>query len=535
MKNMKPLAFAVAALLAAMAPASAQIVTKYSGIQPIEHPSSYAEKYFGEEVGLLTNGTVKVEVYHNTQLGDAVANVQSVRNGTIGFTTVSASNLNQVVPAMDMYSLPFLFKNEAQFWWFLAQPQAAELAKPLEAKGIKILAYIDSGSRNFFTQKAVRTPDDLKGQKIRVMASPVMVNTMKSLGATGVPVAWAELYTALQTGVVDGAENNHPSVVAKKFYEVSKFYTLDEHMRIPDVLIMSMKLWNQLNDEQKKAVIEAGARAQAYMRGAWNISEVKDLQALKSNFTEIIVPDKAPFVKAVSGLVDEEAKRLGRREDRRLHPRFAKELLSPAIDRAKRGGRPPPRASRGRMPWLLDLLDRFAASARRRRALGLHRSGHALFLIVVVAVVARYGFGQAVSWTEEVPRYLLIWISFLAAAVGVLQRDHVGFDVLFNALPKGARRVLGVALSVLIFGFGWIVFRYGIDVRPGFRRRPDGDDPLHQLLVLPGDADLRLPDDGVRLQAHGRRDRAAGSGRHHRHQRGLGHDPRSSSASPSSS
>ena len=308
---MRMIAAVAATALLSLAPAQAQIVTKYSGIQPIEHPSSYAEKYFGEEVGVLTKGAVKVEVYHNTQLGDAVANVQSIRNGTIGFTTVSASNLNQVVPAMDMYSLPFLFKNEQHFWWFLAQPEAAALAKPLEDKGIKVLGYIDSGSRNFFTQKAVRTPDDLKGQKIRVMASPVMVNTMKALGATGVPVAWAELYTALQTGVVDGAENNHPSVVAKKFYEVSKYYTLDEHMRIPDLMIMSMKLWNQLNDEQKKAVAEAGQRAQAYMRGAWKISEVKDLQALKSNFTEIVTPDKAPFVKAVSGLVQEEGKRLG--------------------------------------------------------------------------------------------------------------------------------------------------------------------------------------------------------------------------------
>jgi tripartite ATP-independent transporter DctP family solute receptor len=295
----------------AIAPANAQIVTKYSGIQPLDHPSSFAEKYFGEEVGVLTKGTIKVEVYHNTQLGDAVANVQSIRNGTIGFTTVSASNLNQVLPAMDMYSLPFLFKNEQHFWWFLAQAPAAELAKQLEDKGIKILGYIDSGSRNFFTQKPVRTPDDLKGQKIRVMASPVMVNTMKAMGATGVPVAWAELYTALQTGVVDGAENNHPSVVAKKFYEVTKYYTLDEHMRIPDLLICSMKLWTQLNDEQKAALTEAGARAQAYMRGAWKISEIKDLQALKSNFTEIIAPDKAPFVQAVSGLVGEEAKRLG--------------------------------------------------------------------------------------------------------------------------------------------------------------------------------------------------------------------------------
>ena len=307
---MRMIAAVVATALVTLAPAHAQIVAKYAGIQPIDHPSSYSEKYFGEEVGLLTKGAIKVEVYHNTQLGDAVANVQSIRNGTIGFSTVSASNLNQVVPAMDMYSLPFLFKNEAHFWWFLAQPQAAELAKPLEDKGIKVLGYLDSGARNFFTQKAVRTPDDLKGQKIRVMASPVMVNTMKALGATGVPVAWAELYTALQTGVVDGAENNHPSVVAKKFYEVSKFYTLDEHMRIPDVLIMSMKLWNQLNDEQKKVVSEAGQRMQAYMRGAWHVSEVKDLQALKGNFTEIVTPDKAPFVKAVSGLVAEEGKRL---------------------------------------------------------------------------------------------------------------------------------------------------------------------------------------------------------------------------------
>jgi tripartite ATP-independent transporter DctP family solute receptor len=308
---MRKIAFAALALCAAATAANAQIVTKYSGIQPLDHPSSFAEKYFGEEVGVLTKGAVKVEVYHNTQLGDAVANVQSIRNGTIGFTTVSASNLNQVLPAMDLYSLPFLFKNEAHFWWFLAQPQAAELTKQLEDKGIKVIGYIDSGSRNFFTSKPVRTPDDLKGQKVRVMASPVMVNTMKAMGATGVPVAWAELYTALQTGVVDGAENNHPSVLAKKFYEVSKYYTLDEHMRIPDVLAMSMKLWTQLNDDQKKAVMEAGARTQAYMRGAWKISEEKDLATLKSNFTEIITPDKAPFVKAVASLVQDESKRLG--------------------------------------------------------------------------------------------------------------------------------------------------------------------------------------------------------------------------------
>src|SRR5438034_1383384 len=192
--------------------AGAQIVTKLSGIQPLEHPSSYAEKFFAEQVSILTNGAIKVENYHNTQLGDAVANVQSIRNGTIGFTVVSASNLNQVVPAMDMLSLPFIFKNESHFWWYLAQPEAENFVKALEEKGIKKIAYIDSGSRNLFTQKA--------------------------------------------------------------------------------------------------AVMQAGALTQAYMRGAWKISELKDLQELKAKFTQIIEPDKAPFMEAVKPLVMSEAKRL---------------------------------------------------------------------------------------------------------------------------------------------------------------------------------------------------------------------------------
>jgi len=280
---MKLLASVALATVLAASAASAQIVTKLSGIQPLEHPSSYAEKFFAEQVAILTKGTVKVETYANTQLGDAVANVQSVRNGTIGFTVVSASNLNQVVPAMDMLSLPFIFKNEAHFWWYLAQPVAEESVKALADKGVK---------------------------KIRVMASPVMVKTMEALGATGVPVAWAELYTALQTGVVDAAENNHPSVVAKKFYEVSKYYTIDEHMRIPDLLVVSMKFYNSLNDQQKAAVMQAGALTQAYMRGAWKISENKDLAELKAKFTQILDVDKQPFMDAVAPLVSAESKRL---------------------------------------------------------------------------------------------------------------------------------------------------------------------------------------------------------------------------------
>jgi tripartite ATP-independent transporter DctP family solute receptor len=304
-------AVALVAASIAAAPAWAETITaRYSGIQPANHPSTYTEQFFAQKVDDLTNGTLKIDTFSNAQLGDAVANVQSVRNGTIGFTTVSAANLNQVLPQMDMYTLPYLFRNERHFWWFLSTPEAAALVEPLEAKGIKVLGYIDSGARNFFGDKPIKTPADLDGQKVRVMASPVAAGMMKVMGGTGVPVSWSELYTALQTGVVDGAENNNPSILTKKFYEVSKYYTVDEHARIPDLMIMSMKLYNRLDDQQKAAVVESGHLAQAYMRGAWKISDQVAFAELQSKFKEVIEPDKQPFIDAVSGFVKSEAQRL---------------------------------------------------------------------------------------------------------------------------------------------------------------------------------------------------------------------------------
>ena len=205
-------------------PATAAQVLKFSSIHEPAHPSAHTADFFATRVNELTNGDVEVQVYHSRQLGDARDNVENVRNGSIAFTSVSISNLSQVLPVMDVWSLPYIFKSDDHYWYVLNHPRAMDFMKQLEPKGIKTITWITSGARNFFTQKPVRTPADMKGMKIRVMASPVMINTMKALGASGVPVAWGELYSALQTGVVDGAENNHPSLVSMKFYEVSKYY-----------------------------------------------------------------------------------------------------------------------------------------------------------------------------------------------------------------------------------------------------------------------------------------------------------------------
>jgi len=286
-------------------------VLKYATIHEPVHPVGYTAEFFAERVKQLTNGEIQVQVFHSRQLGDARDNVENVRNGSIAVTTLSVSNLSHVLPVMDVWSLPYIFKSDDHYWYVLNSPKSMEFMRPLEAKGIKTITWITSGARNFFTQKPVRSPADMKAMKIRVMASPVMINTMKAMGASGVPVAWGELYTALQTGVVDGAENNHPSLISMKFYEVSKFYTLDEHMRIPDLTIISTKVFEKLSKPQQAAILRAGEEATAYMRGAWKVSEVESLNQLKGLMKEIITVDKQPFQDSVAPIVKDEAKRLG--------------------------------------------------------------------------------------------------------------------------------------------------------------------------------------------------------------------------------
>ena len=302
----------IAAILAAsVSTAHAQKTLKLNGVQPPSHPVSMTHEFFADRVKTLTDGSINIDVNHARALGDAVESVQSLRDGTLAFVTVSASNLSQIDRRMDMFSLPFLFKTADHYWDYLTSEKAAEFVAPLEDRGIRVLAFMDSGARNFFAGKAIRTPADLAGQKIRVMASPVQVKMVEAMGGTGVPIAWGDLYNALQTGVVDGAENNHPSVFTMKFYEVSDYYTLDEHARIPDMLIMSQDVYESLSADEQAAIDKAADEAEAYMRGAWAASEQMSLEQLRPLFTEIIEPEKQPFIDAVTPLLKEQGEALG--------------------------------------------------------------------------------------------------------------------------------------------------------------------------------------------------------------------------------
>ncbi|MCL6608326.1 MAG: DctP family TRAP transporter solute-binding subunit [Geminicoccaceae bacterium] len=294
-------------------PARAAIELKMNGLHAPDHALSMTHEFFAERVQQLTKGAIKLDVHHARGLGDAVESVQSIRNGTIAFFTVSAANLSQVDPRIDMFSLPFLFKNAKHYWWYLTSERARNFVKPLEEKGIVVLGFMDSGARSFFAKEEISDPTKLAGKKIRTMASPVQIAMMEAFGGTGVPVAWGELYNALQTGVVDGAENNPPSVRSMKFYEVTKVLVLNEHARIPDILIASKRVMDRLTPAQREAIFQAGREAEAYMRGAWAADEKASLAFLKSlpDFKVIENVDKKPFLEKVSALLDREAKRLG--------------------------------------------------------------------------------------------------------------------------------------------------------------------------------------------------------------------------------
>jgi TRAP-type C4-dicarboxylate transport system substrate-binding protein len=172
----------------ALANGASAIDLKLNGLQPPEHPVFLTHKFFAERVGQLTGGEVQIEVYDARGLGDAVETVQSLRNGTVALATISASNLSQVLPQMDMFSLPYLFKSADHYWAYLNSDRARAFVKPLEDKGIVVLAFMDSGARNFFSEQPIRSVKDVEGKKIRVMASPVQVKTIEAMGGTGVPI-----------------------------------------------------------------------------------------------------------------------------------------------------------------------------------------------------------------------------------------------------------------------------------------------------------------------------------------------------------
>ncbi len=280
------------------------IVLRLADNQPIGYPTVVGDEDFARRVGEYTNGRIKVEVYPQGQLGDEKSAIEQVQFGGIDFTRVSISPLSDFQPLLNALQMPYLYRDADHMWKVLNGEIGDYFLNSMTAKGFVGLVYYDSGARNFYTtKKPIYTVADMKGMKIRVQESSLMMGLVQALGAVPTPMAYGDVYSALQTGVIDGAENNWPSYDTSSHYEVAKFLSIDEHTRVPEMIIASKITMDKLSAEDQAIIKRAARESQAVQIKSWadfeKVSEAK-VRAAGSKINTI--NDQAEFAAAMAPL-----------------------------------------------------------------------------------------------------------------------------------------------------------------------------------------------------------------------------------------
>ena len=262
----------------------------------VNHSVHKAMVKMGEDLAQISGGKMNLEIYPSQQLGTERECIELLQIGSLDMTKVSVGVMENFAPRMKVFGLPYLFRDRQHSFDVLDGPVGQELLDEGTKFWIKGLGYYDAGSRSFYTKdKPINTPKDLNGLKIRVMESVTAMDMVKGLGGSPTPISWGELYTSLQQGVVDGAENNPPSFYLSRHYEVCKYYSLDEHTALPDVLIIGTHIWNQLSTQEKEWLQQAVNKSIIYQRKLWAIAEKEALEEVQKAGVTIIRPDKTLF------------------------------------------------------------------------------------------------------------------------------------------------------------------------------------------------------------------------------------------------
>ena len=308
--------FAVAALFPALAAlplesalAQQKVVLKASDVHPAGYPTVAAIESMGKKLEAATNGRISVQMFASMQLGGEKEAVEQAQVGALALARVSVGALGPVVDELNVFNMPYLFRNTAQMQKVIDGPIGQELLDKVTSNpkaGLIGLCWMDAGARSLYdTKKAIRNIDDLKGMKFRVMGNPMFVDMMNALGGNGVAMGYDQVFSALQTGVVDGAENNPPSFVFDNHYQVAKFYTLDEHLIVPEILVMSKKIWDGLSPADQALIRKFSREAQAEERVLWNKYEKDAMDKAKAaGITITEISDKKPFQAAVKPVWD---------------------------------------------------------------------------------------------------------------------------------------------------------------------------------------------------------------------------------------
>ncbi|ESW86562.1 MULTISPECIES: TRAP transporter substrate-binding protein [unclassified Mesorhizobium] len=285
--------------------AGAQTVLRSADTHPDGYPTVEAVKYLGELIKERTAGRYSVEVYHSAQLGEEKDTIEQTQTGVIDLNRVSMGPFNGIVPETAVPSLPYMFRSVEHMRHVMDGPIGDEILKAFETHDLVGLAFYDSGARSFYnTKKDITSIADLKGMKFRVIQSDVFVDMVNALGANATPMAYGEVYSALETGVIDGAENNWPSFESAKHYEVAKHYTVDQHQIVPEVLVMSKSSWDRLTPEDQAIVKQAAKDSVVKMRELWDAQEKKSREIVEKAGVKVSEIDKQPLIDAMKPVYD---------------------------------------------------------------------------------------------------------------------------------------------------------------------------------------------------------------------------------------
>jgi tripartite ATP-independent transporter DctP family solute receptor len=295
--------FAFGSLLIGIA--NAETVLRSSDTHPDGYPTVEAVKYMGDLIKQRTNGRYSVEVYHSAQLGEEKDTIEQTQTGVIDLNRVSMGPFNGIVPETAVPSLPYIFRSVEHMRHVMDGPIGDQILKAFEAHNLVGLAFYDSGARSFYNTKMdITSMADMKGMKFRVIQSDVFVDMVNALGANATPMAYGEVYSALQTGVIDGAENNWPSFESAKHFEVAKHYTLDQHQIVPEVLVMSKASWDKLSPEDQAIVRQAAKDSVVKMRELWDAQEKESRDIVEKAGVKVSEIDKQPLIDAMKPVYD---------------------------------------------------------------------------------------------------------------------------------------------------------------------------------------------------------------------------------------
>ena len=265
------------------------------------HPVHQAMVFMADRVKKESRGRITIRIYPNGQLGSERELVELLQIGILDITKVSVATLENFVPEVKVFSLPYLFRDHDHYWRVLKSDIGKEILLRGEPFWIRGLGYYDAGSRSFYSKKhPISKPNDFVGLKVRVMKSPTFVETISAMGGSPTPITWGELYTALQQGVVDVAENNPPSFFYSRHFEVCKYYSLDEHASPPDIVLISTHCWKNLEKNEQEILLEAINESVEFQIDKWRQTENEVLQELREAGVQITYPNKNLFIEAVA-------------------------------------------------------------------------------------------------------------------------------------------------------------------------------------------------------------------------------------------